>query len=88
MILRATFARRKSAPVDQPMEFELVEAWDEYCIDANPEGYQKAVEAALESWEDDLAKSVTVEIALSSDAVRRIGIALNHPVIRIKGDIA
>lgn len=39
------FGERRGYEGDMP---ELMVAWDEYCIDANPEGFEKACHDAIE----------------------------------------
>lgn len=50
MRISTVWAVRKHSP-DEP---ELVVAWDEFCIDANPEGFDEDVKRALESMGSDL----------------------------------
>lgn len=58
MKIHAVFANRKH----DPEEIELVTAWDEYSVDANPEGFADDVAKSLASWGDDLLRHVAVEI--------------------------
>lgn len=48
----ALFGQRKS----EHSLIELMVAWDEYCIDAHPEGFEEECEKAKESWGDGLAQ--------------------------------
>lgn len=58
MKIYATFANRKH----DPESVELVDAWDEFCFDENPTGFEESKDRALASWGDDLLRWVTVEI--------------------------
>lgn len=58
MKIYATFANRKY----DPENVELIDAWDEYCFDENPSGFEKSKASAIASWGDDLLRWVTVEI--------------------------
>lgn len=53
-----------------PEIIELMVAWDEYCVDANVEGFDEACDAAKRSWRDDLLESRVVEIEVDEDAIR------------------
>jgi hypothetical protein len=60
MRIFTVWAVRKYSP-DEP---ELVTAWDEYSVDANPEGFTDEVNHALESWGTDLLehRRITLEV--------------------------
>jgi len=58
MIIVATYANRTY----DPDVIELVDAWDEYSVENNYEGWKKSRQDALNSWGDDLLRWVTVEI--------------------------
>ena len=70
-------ARKTGAPLTPSIE--LMVAWDEYCVDGYPEGYEEDCKKAVVSWGDDLllSREVTIEIdesklnALFSPAVLR-----------------
>jgi len=68
MILLATFANRHY----DPEEFELVHCWDEYCVEGNVDGYEESRQEALDSWGDDLARWVTVQLELPDEAVKAV----------------
>ena len=59
MLILATFANRKYDPENST---ELVVAWDEFCVEGNPDGYDEERDKALASWGDDLLRWVEVEI--------------------------
>jgi hypothetical protein len=61
MFVYATFATRPYSK-DEP---ELVEAWDEFSIDANPEGYSEAVKKALDAMGEDLHEHRTVRFRVN-----------------------
>ena len=46
---------------------ELMVAWDEYCLDANPEGFEEECENAKKSWGNDLGQWRIVEIEISQE---------------------
>lgn len=58
MILHTVWANR----VHDPEELELVTAWDEYAVDANPEGFKEDWKSGLDSWGSDLLEYRHVEI--------------------------
>lgn len=78
MIIFATFANRRS---DEPGAFELVDAWDEYAVDVNPEGFEESRAAALASLGDDLLRHVTVRIAVPTREI----VAALEPDIEVVG---
>ena len=82
MDIYATFANMK----DAPYVLEFIVAWDEYSIDSNPEGYAEDVRMHLASFEDQLLRSVTVKITVSSADEFRIIDALN-PTIDIQATV-
>lgn len=65
MKIFATFANRKH----DPELIELVDAWDEFCFDENPTGFEDSKAAALGSWGDDLLRWVTVEIDVEAAGI-------------------
>jgi hypothetical protein len=67
MDIFATFATRKHEP-DAP---ELVVAWDEYCIDSNPEGYAEDVQKSLASWGDDFDQARTIRLSIDDTTLLR-----------------
>jgi len=78
MKIIATFANR----VHDPEIVELVCAWDEYSVDANYEGWQEDRRHQLDSWDDDLLRSVDVEIEVNMSKIYEVLI----PEIRIGAD--
>lgn len=58
MKIYATFANRKH----DPEVVELIDAWDEFCFEENPTGFEESKERAIASWGDDMFRWVTVEI--------------------------
>jgi hypothetical protein len=79
MIIHATFANRRH----DPAVFELVDAWDEWSVDSNPEGFERSRQAALDSWGEDLLRYVTVAIEVPEDSIDSV---LN-PRIHVLGSI-
>lgn len=65
MKIYTVWAVRKSSP-DEP---ELVTAWDEYSVDAYPEGYDEDVKKGLESWGDDLLTHREIILRASYPAI-------------------
>ncbi|MGZ6772568.1 MAG: hypothetical protein ACXVGA_08555 [Mycobacteriaceae bacterium] len=65
MKIHATFANRKY----DPEVVELVHAWDEFCVDENPRGYNDSLRDDLASWGEDLLRWVTVEIDVEAAAI-------------------
>lgn len=53
---------RKSHPDGVP---EVMVAWDEYCIDSYPEGFEEECEKAKKSWGTDLLAHRLVNIKVS-----------------------
>lgn len=51
--IRTLWIKRKSEPRGFP---ELLVAWDEYCIDNYPEGFDKACQVALDACGNDVAE--------------------------------
>ena len=62
MRITCLFGQRKS----QPESIELMVAWDEYCIDNYPEGFEADCKKAKESWGSDLLQWRLVELKTSS----------------------
>lgn len=62
MRITCLFGQRKS----QPESIELMVAWDEYCIDNYPEGFEEECEKAKKSWGDDLLQWRLVDLKTSS----------------------
>lgn len=52
-----------------PEYAELMVAWDEYCIDANPEGFDADCEKAIASWGDDVEAARFITIRVDRDAI-------------------
>lgn len=48
---------------------ELMVAWDEFCVDGNPEGYAEDKKKAIESWGDDLAAQREIVISVPTDQI-------------------
>jgi hypothetical protein len=65
MKIHTLWAVRISSP-DEP---ELVTAWDEYSVDANPEGWHKDVAEGLDSWGSDLETHRFIDIEIPDKAV-------------------
>lgn len=57
---------------------ELMVAWDEYCLDNYPEGYEDEKRKAVESWGDDLVDQREIAIRLPLDQVEN---AFRSPTI-------
>ena len=49
---------------------ELMVAWDEYCVDSNPEGFEEDCEKAKESWGDDLVAHRMIEVKIDEEQLR------------------
>lgn len=65
MRIYATF----TASVDRPDEIELVHAWDEFCVDGNPEGYNQTRRAELAKYDEASYARATVTIDVPDDAL-------------------
>lgn len=67
-VVRSLWITRKSidAGFHPP---ELVEAWDEWSIDENPEGWQEACKRALDAVGSDLSAHRYIDIRVSGDAL-------------------
>jgi hypothetical protein len=50
-------------------EPELMVAWDEFSVDANPEGFREDVEKALQSWGSDLETHRYIDIRLPDKVI-------------------
>ncbi len=48
---------------------ELVEAWDEWSIDENPDGWQEACKRALDAVGSDLSSHRYIDLRVSGDAL-------------------
>lgn len=68
MRITCLFGQRKS----QPEAIELMTAWDEYCIDNNPEGFEEDCERAKKSWGDELLQWRLVDLATSSTDLEKL----------------
>lgn len=68
MQVRLLFGQRKE---QYPGEYapELMEAWDEYTLDDNWEGWEEAKAAAIASWGDDLVAAREIVINIADDAI-------------------
>ena len=47
-------------------------AWDEYSIDANPEGFEEDCKKAKESWGDDLLQWRMVELKTNGGDIDKL----------------
>lgn len=68
MRIRATFINRSY----DPTHIELVHAWDEFSIDDNPEGYEADLAEDLATYQPDVLKVVTVDIAIPYSALDKL----------------
>jgi len=66
MKITCMFGQRRS----DPDVIELMVAWDEYCLDENPEGFAEACETAKRSWGDDMLAEREVEIVVDERKIR------------------
>lgn len=66
IIVRSLWATRRS---DRDQIPELLEAWDEYCQDANPDGAAQSFQAALAAMKDDLDEFRYVLLAVPTTLV-------------------
>ena len=76
MKIVAIFAQERDYPDEG---IELLTAWDEYCIDGNPEGFEEDVRKNIEArgGHDDLdVRQVVIEID-----ERTLESAFKHPLI-------
>ena len=65
------FGERKSVlPRAEPGLIELMVAWDEYCVDANSEGFEEDCKKAKESWGSDLAQWREVHITIDENKLQ------------------
>ena len=67
MKLMCLFGLRKGYEEEMP---ELMVAWDEYCVDANPEGFHDDCEKAKKSWGTDLVAHRMIEVRINEDQLR------------------
>ena len=65
MRIHTVWAVRESSP-DEP---ELVTAWDEFSVDANPEGFDADVKEGLESWGTDLETHRYIDLIVPDKAI-------------------
>lgn len=75
-----TWAVRKHDP-ESP---ELVTAWDEYSIDANPEGWEEDKKKSLASWGDDLLRHADIVVYVPYEVIVN---AVKPPTVRVGGVI-
>ena len=68
MRITCLFGQRKS----QPESVELMVAWDEYCIDSYPEGFEEACETAKKSWGDDLLQWRILDLKTSEASITKL----------------
>lgn len=73
MIVKTLWATRRLSPTP-----ELLEAWDEYSVDSNPEGWEAAKQEALESLGTDLHEYRVLDVFLGDDWIAR---AFRTPVV-------
>jgi hypothetical protein len=66
---------RKGA-ADEP---ELMVAWDEYCVDSNPEGFDEEVEKAIASWGSDLLATRPITLTIPESLVKNAFVADEIP---------
>lgn len=60
---------------------ELMVAWDEYCVDANGEGFVEALVEARKSWGSDLVDDRPLAIDIPDQTIERL---FKRPVVRAK----
>lgn len=53
----------------EPDEPELMVAWDEFSVDANPKGFDSEVKKAIESWGSDLRAHRYITVNIPDKAV-------------------
>lgn len=68
LIVRTLWITRKGYSHDLPPE--LIEGWDEFCIDGNEQGAQEAFAAALDAIGSDLDQFRFIDIAVPLHVVR------------------
>lgn len=78
MLIRTMWGKREPGNLAP----ELMVAWDEFCIDAYPEGFTHECDEVRASWADDLAAWRMVDIQVKLDQVEA---AFLRPVI--EGDV-
>lgn len=61
------FGQRKNE--DNP---ELMVAWDEFCIDLNPKGFETACESAVSAMGTDLIDTRIVNIQINMEDIREL----------------
>ncbi len=68
MRITCLFGQRKS----QPEAIELMVAWDEYCIDSNPEGFEEDCEKAKKSWGDELLQWRLLDLSTNEENIKKL----------------
>lgn len=51
---------------------ELMVAWDEHCVEGNPEGFDEALEESRKSWGDDLAEDRPLVLDIPDQTIDRM----------------
>lgn len=60
--IKCLFGMRKGIEVP-----ELMVAWDEHSIDANPQGFYDDIEKSKKSWGDELVTSRLISVDINED---------------------
>ena len=74
MILKCLFIIRKSDAHCSPPP-ELLVAWDEFTIEENPEGFERAWKRELQACQPDVESFRLVDVEVSADKIRELLLA-------------
>lgn len=77
--------RKEDYPGQYGTEARL--AWDEYCIEENPEGWAKAVEEERKLVGDDMQAMKVVVLDVDEDRIRKLVVG-DTPVVKARIDEA
>jgi len=81
MILRCLFGQMRESYEEEHAP-ELLLAWDEYCVDTNPEGFEDECKRVMSALTDYVAYKV-IDIEVDGRQIRKL--LLDTP--KMKGDI-
>lgn len=74
MKIKVLFGQRKES---YPGEYgpEVLFAWDEFCVDQNPEGFADALEKTRAEYAPDMAAMRLLDVEVDQDRIRRLLLA-------------
>lgn len=84
MDLHVLFMQRKER-YEEEFGPEVLVAWDEYCVNENPDGFWEEVDTAKKKHEECSAGFALIKVTVDGDAVRKMCLQQDH---KLDGDVA